>query len=272
MKTCLSIAGSDCSGGAGVQADLKTFSAHGVYGMSVITALTAQNTKGVAALNVVDSLFVKQQLDAVFNDIEPDAIKIGMLANRAIIKTVSSTLISHKAGNVVLDPVMISSSGVSLLDCSAMQSLIANLIPCVRLITPNLSELVVLAQSLGIANVSIPLNQSALQSLTQRVYAELPRHNDGTQVSILSKGGHLEGDLASDILIDNQQLYCFSLPRIKTNNTHGTGCTLSSAIACQLALINSMRDACDLSKAYLQRTLSTGLNLGSGVGPLWHMV
>ena len=272
MKTCLSIAGSDCSGGAGIQADLKTFSAHGVYGMSVITALTAQNTNGVSAVTAVDSGFVKQQLNSVFDDIKPDAIKIGMLANQENIMAVSRCLRSYKAKNVVLDPVMVSTSGDSLLDSSAVQCLLTDLMPLAHIITPNLSELLVLANSLDIANASMPLNTSMLHSLTMRVYHELPRHNDGRKVSLLSKGGHLAGNLACDILIDNEQLHYFSTTRIETKNTHGTGCTLSSAIASQLALTKSMSDACDASKAYLQKALSTGLDLGSGAGPLWHMV
>jgi len=276
MKSALSIAGSDCSGGAGIQADLKTFCAHHVYGMSVVTALTAQNTLGVLAVHELGAHFVEQQMDAVFSDIFPDAVKIGMLANQEIIQCVAQRLTQHNATNIVLDPVMISTSGDPLLNQSAVATLIESLAPCAQVITPNLSELVVIAQALGISRVSTPQSKEALQSLTERVYDRLPKRADGTNVGVLSKGGHLHGAstraVANDVLIENNKAHWFSGPRIDTDNTHGTGCTLSSAIATNLAHGESLPDACSAAKKYIQRALSAGLDLGRGSGPLCHSV
>jgi len=255
MKSALSIAGSDCSGGAGIQADLKTFCAHHVYGMSVVTALTAQNTLGVLAVHELGAHFVEQQMDAVFSDIFPDAVKIGMLANQEIIQCVAQRLTQHNANNIVLDPVMISTSGDPLLNQSAVATLIESLAPCAQVITPNLSELVVIAQALGISRVSTPQSKEALQSLTERVYDRLPTRA-----------------VANDVLIENNKAHWFSGPRIDTDNTHGTGCTLSSAIATNLAHGESLPDACSAAKKYIQRALSAGLNLGRGSGPLCHSV
>jgi len=272
MKTCLSIAGSDCSGGAGIQADLKTFAAHRVYGMSVITALTAQNTLGVSAIKGIEAEFVSQQLDAIFSDIPPDAIKIGMLTNHEIINTVDHALTQHQTDVVVLDPVMVATSGHSLLHESAVSSLFEKLIPHAHLITPNLAELVALGQAIGIPNCREPDSQETLLALSEALYSALPKHVSGGRVSILSKGGHLLGNEATDVLIEDGQAHWFTAPRVDTSNTHGTGCTLSSAIAAQLALGLSLQEACDTSKQYVQRALQAGLNLGRGSGPLCHHV
>ncbi len=273
MKTCLSIAGSDSSGGAGIQADLKTFTALGVYGMTAITALTAQNTQGVHGVSVVNPKFVAAQIDAVFNDIRPDAIKIGMLANAEIIDVVAERLHFHQAHNIVLDPVMIATSGDSLLDQQATRSLVHHLIPCADLITPNTAELIALCQEQGIKVKSeIELTKERLKELTQLLFNSLPKHESQASVSILSKGGHLTNDQASDYLLSSKGEYWFESARVKTTNTHGTGCTLSAAIASHLARGYSLNDSCSKAKKYLSSALNKGLDLGKGNGPLNHFI
>lgn len=271
MKTCLTIAGSDSSGGAGIQADLKTFAAHGVYGMSAITALTAQNTMGVHAIENIDVDFVRAQIKAVFDDIQPDAIKIGMLANTDIIQSVAQSLSEYRASNVVLDPVMIATSGDPLLNENAIRHLIDDLVPLVDIITPNTAELIALcnAQKISI-NTDADLNTQTLKSLTRALFNYLPTKRDGSKVSVLSKGGHLNSNNASDYLVTQETDYWFSINRVDTNNTHGTGCTLSASICAHLALGESQRDACNNAKNYLTACLNKGLNLGSGNGPLRH--
>ena len=272
MKCCLSIAGSDSSGGAGIQADLKTFAAHNIFGMSAITALTAQNTLGVHGVKYVSPDFIEQQISAVFDDIRPDSVKIGMLANQAIVLAVAARLTFYNAGNVVLDPVMIATSGDPLLDRQAIGSIIHSLIPYSDIITPNISELISLCEAQSI-DCDIPageINQHELKRLTTQLHASLPNKKNGGRVAILSKGGHLSGDIAADYLIDSSGQYWFESPRVDTANTHGTGCTLSSAISANLAIGYTLHQACAQAKDYLNQTLAKGLDLGSGNGPLNH--
>ena len=273
MKTCLSIAGSDSSGGAGIQADLKTFAANGVYGMTAITALTAQNTQGVHGVSPVSPDFVTQQINAVFDDIRPDAIKIGMLANAEIVEQVAQQLHFYKAQNVVLDPVMIATSGDPLLDATAVRKLIDELIPNSLIITPNVAELFTLCSAQQIATPSSHnINHAQLAVLTQRLFNSLPKNKSGERVAILSKGGHVDDLVAKDYLLTQDGESWLSSPRINTNNTHGTGCTLSSAICARLAQGDDLKTACTKAKQYLSRALSRGLNLGLGNGPLDHLV
>lgn len=274
MNTCLSIAGSDSSGGAGIQADLKTFAAHGVYGMSAITALTAQNTQGVHAIETISPKFVAQQIDAVLNDIPADAIKLGMLVNRDIIRAVAQQLKAHNSHNVVLDPVMIATSGDALLDPAAVDSLVHDLFPYVDLITPNTAELIALCKALGINTPQQDIDQDTLKQLSIQLHAALPSKHDGTKIALLSKGGHLAAheQKASDYLIDADGEHWFTSTRINTNNTHGTGCTLSAAISANLAQDHTLSQACANAKEYLQRALNSHLDLGHGNGPLNHLI
>ncbi|MCL1881118.1 MAG: bifunctional hydroxymethylpyrimidine kinase/phosphomethylpyrimidine kinase [Oscillospiraceae bacterium] len=254
MKTppkVLTIAGSDCSGGAGIQADLKTFATNGVYGMSVVTALTAQNTLGVTAVHEVPPEFVAKQLDAVFNDIVPDAVKVGMVSGIEIISVIAEKLEEYKATNIVVDPVMVSTSGSSLLSEDAIDALVTELFPLATLITPNVSE----AKKLWDFAVRFPkkLSSEMLSSL-----------------NILFKGGHNLND-ANDILqLADGIEHCFEEQRINNPNTHGTGCTLSSAIACNLAKGETLVDSVRLAKDYVTSAIQKQLNLGKGDGPLWH--
>jgi hydroxymethylpyrimidine/phosphomethylpyrimidine kinase len=255
MKTVLTIAGSDSSGGAGIQADLKTMMAHKVYGMSVITALTAQNTTGVAGIMEVTPEFVAQQLDCVFKDIRPDAVKIGMVSNAAIIKVIADKLIEYKAENIVVDPVMVATSGSSLMQDDASQALRTQLLPLADVITPNVPEGEVLS------GVKIETKADML------VAADLIASAAGT--SVLLKGGHLK-DSADDLLFMDGKASWFESERIENPNTHGTGCTLSSAIAANLALGHGMEASIRQAKAYITGALRDGLDLGKGSGPLNH--
>jgi hydroxymethylpyrimidine/phosphomethylpyrimidine kinase len=256
MKTVLTIAGSDCSGGAGIQADLKTFCAHRLYGMSVITALTAQNTVGVQGTLSVPAGFVADQLDCVFQDIPPDAVKIGMAGGEETILAVGERLAFYGAKNIVVDPVMISTSGHSLLPPSACQTLADTLFPMASLVTPNLSE----AQALCGFPVKSPDDMlRAGRELSCRY-----------SCAFLIKGGHLSGEAADLLWAENTPSW-FTGRRILTSNTHGTGCTLSSAIACRLALGHSLPESIQLAKDYLTGALADGLNLGSGSGPVNHL-
>ena len=270
MKTCLTIAGSDSSGGAGIQADLKTFAAHGVYGMSAITALTAQNTLGVHAVNVIDADFVGAQIDAVFKDIRPDSVKIGMLANSDIINIVANRLEHYKAKNVVLDPVMIATSGDPLLNQSSIRSLIDSLVPQVDIITPNVAELVALCEAQNINIDTEQLTKETLSLLSDQLFVSLPIKSNSSRIAVLSKGGHLNDDQASDYLITERGDTWFNNVRIETNNTHGTGCTLSAAISANLAMGEPIEKACLNAKLYLTKALSKQLDLGKGNGPLNH--
>lgn len=255
MKTVLTIAGSDSSGGAGIQADLKTMMAHKVYGMSVITALTAQNTTGVAGIMDATPEFVAQQLDCVFTDIRPDAVKIGMVSNADIIRVIAEKLNEYKAVNVVVDPVMVATSGSSLLNDDAGTALKTLLLPLADVITPNVPEAEVLS------GMAIHTKADMLQAAAIIAQA--------ANTSVLLKGGHLE-DSADDLLYADGIAHWFESERIANPNTHGTGCTLSSAIASNLALGHSMERSIQNAKAYITGALRDGLDLGKGKGPLNH--
>ena len=256
MKKVLTIAGSDCSGGAGIQADLKTICAHKMYGMSAITALTAQNTKGVYAIFDTTPEFLAEQLDAIFTDIYPDSIKIGMVSNPALIQMIVDKLKQYDAKNIVVDPVMISTSGYKLLTDEAIDILTSGLIPLATVITPNTFE----AEALSGKKIT---DEASLLEVSKMMYEKF-----GT--NILIKGGHLAGEDAVDVLYDGD-IHRFVLPKVQNPNTHGTGCTLSSAIACQLADGNNLIDSIEKAKQYLHGALSDMLDLGQGSGPVNHL-
>ena len=256
MEKILTIAGSDCSGGAGIQADLKTITAHRMYGMSVITALTAQNTTGVAGVMNADEAFVEQQLDCVFQDIVPDAIKIGMVSNREIIKAIAKKLIEYQSHNVVVDPVMISTSGSRLLDEEAVKALVEELFPLARVITPNIPEAEVLS---GIEIENKEDMKKAAVIIGKKI-----------NVAILIKGGHLEHS-ADDLLYRGGDMIWLKGEHYDNPNTHGTGCTLSSAIACNLARDYSMEVSVQNAKKYVEGAIKAGLDIGTGKGPLNHV-
>lgn len=255
MNTVLTIAGSDCSGGAGIQADLKTMTAHKVYGMSVITALTAQNTLGVSGIMEVTPDFVADQMDSVFKDIRPDAVKIGMVSNIEIIEVISDKLEEYKAENVVVDPVMVATSGSNLMQSSAVKALIDRLFPCATVITPNLFE----AETLSGIHIR---NKADMVVAAEKI-------SEYTNAAVLIKGGHLTGS-ADDLLYDKKATTWFCNPLIDNPNTHGTGCTLSSAIACQLAKGETLERSVKNAKEYITKAISAGLKLGHGRGPLQH--
>lgn len=255
MKTALTIAGSDCSGGAGIQADIKTMITNGVYAMSVITALTAQNTTGVRGIMEVDADFLEKQLDMVFTDIFPDAVKIGMVSSPALIETIYERLSFYKAKNIVLDPVMVATSGAGLIQSKAIESLTKMLFPLATLITPNIPEATALTQK----SISSPKDmQDAAKYLFEKYGC-----------NVLLKGGHNLCD-ANDVLYTNSGYKWFLGKRINNPNTHGTGCTLSSAIASNLAKGYSLEEAIGKAKEYLTKLLKINLNLGKGSGPLAH--
>lgn len=258
--TVLTIAGSDSSGGAGIQADLKTFSAMGCYGMSVITAVTAQNTVGVRAIHAIPVNVIAEQIDAVLEDIGADAIKIGMLHSSAVIETVADRLLHHHAKNIVIDPVMVAKSGDRLLQDEAVQALREVLLPLATVITPNLPEATVL---LG----------REVQKMEQMPNAARDLANMGPQ-AVLLKGGHLEDKQSPDVLFvrHSGKIALLDAPRVNTSNTHGTGCTLSSAIAACLAKRMDIEEAVRHAKAYLTRALTMGADyrLGKGHGPVHH--
>lgn len=256
MKKVLTIAGSDSSGGAGIQADIKTITAHGMYAMSAITALTAQNTTGVYGVLDTPPEFVAQQLDCVFSDIVPDAVKIGMVSSSAIIHVIADKLREHGAKNIVVDPVMISTSGSRLLSEEALDALITQLLPLGTVITPNVPEAEVLC------GFDIHNKEDMLRS------AEAIAEQLGC--AVLVKGGHLQGD-AADVLYEKSQAFWFQQSRVQNPNSHGTGCTLSSAIACNLAAGRTLHNSIQRAKDYLTGALQAGLNLGNGSGPLNHM-
>jgi hydroxymethylpyrimidine/phosphomethylpyrimidine kinase len=254
----VTIAGSDSGGGAGIQADLKTFSAMGVYGASVVTALTAQNTKGVAAIHDVPADFIAAQMEAVFSDLHPGSVKIGMLGNAAAIDAVTKGLEHHHAHNVVLDPVMIASSGDKLLRDDAIEAL-RKLIARARVLTPNLPEAAALLGGVA-ARDEDEMKTQARQLLALGAQA------------VLIKGGHGSGPESVDLLVEGETCTRFAAPRIDTKNTHGTGCTLSSAIAAGLAKKLLLVDAVSDAKAYVSAAISGAdrLKVGSGHGPVHH--
>ncbi len=255
MKKVLTVAGSDCSGGAGIQADIKTITAHKMYAMSAITALTAQNTLGVTGIMEVTPSFVAAQLDCIFSDIEPDAVKIGMVGNGDIIKTIVEKLGQYKAKNIVVDPVMVSTSGSRLLPDTAKDALIEELLPIATVMTPNIPEAEVLC---GFAIKDEDGMVRAARAIGERFPG-----------AVLVKGGHLVND-AVDLLYADGKLQWFSVERVDNPNTHGTGCTLSSAIACNLAAGHSLAESIQMAKTYLTGALKVMLDLGQGAGPLDH--
>ena len=263
IKNVLSIGGSDPSGGAGIQADLKTFAANGVYGMAIISALTAQSTRGVKAIHCPDPGFVEAQIDCLFDDIQPAAVKIGMLANADIISRVAARLKHYQARNIIIDPVMLASSGQRLLDPAAMETLIHELLPIAKLYTPNLDE--------GVCLLSTKLPESRQDML---IMAEQLQALG--QCPVLLKGGHLPGSESPDVLVNKAaSSHWFSIRRIDTPNKHGTGCTLSAAIAANLANnCDDLIDAVRKAKNYLMLALtgSRELDVGNGSGPLHHFV
>jgi hydroxymethylpyrimidine/phosphomethylpyrimidine kinase len=255
MKTVLTIAGSDSSGGAGIQADIKTITAHKMYAMSAITALTAQNTTGVYGIMDVTPEFVARQLDCVFTDIYPDAVKIGMVSSGDIIDVIVEKLKQYDAKNIVIDPVMVSTSGCRLISEQAMEALMTKLLPLGTVITPNIPEAEVLC---GFAVTDETGMIEAAKKIAKRL--------DG---AVLVKGGHLVSD-ASDLLYENGTVNWFKSERVSNPNTHGTGCTLSSAIACGLADGKPLDRSIQNAKEYLTGALQAMLDLGKGSGPMDH--
>lgn len=255
MKTVLSIAGSDSSGGAGIQADIKTMTMNGVYAMSVITALTAQNTMGVRAIQESTPDFLCQQIDAVFEDIFPDAVKIGMMSSSELISVIAERLKYHKARNVVIDPVMVSTSGSSLIKEDGVKTLVEELIPLATLITPNIPE----AQILSGMEIN---NEQDILNAAKWI-------NNTYNCAVLLKGGHSISN-ADDLLYTNGKSYWFKGNRIDNPNTHGTGCTLSSAIASNLAKGFTLDESVRRAKEYISGALSAMLDLGKGSGPIQH--
>lgn len=251
----LTIAGSDCSGGAGIQADLKTFSALGCYGMSVVTAITAQNTEGVAGVHPCPVDFLSMQLRSVFDDVPPDAVKVGMLANAVSVMTLSVFLKDKQVPNLVVDPVMVSTSGDSLISNNAIDVLKKHLIPLADVLTPNGPEVEML---LG-KRVNDPVK--AVEGLLAL----------GCK-SVLLKGGHGRTSKSIDLFADKDGVQAFEAPRHKTKNTHGTGCTLSSAIAANLAKGLAMREAIGEAKSYITEAITHAdeLDVGQGAGPVHH--
>ena len=255
MKTALTIAGSDSSGGAGIQADIKTMCANHVFATSAITALTAQNTLGVTGIMEVTPEFLGEQLDAVFTDIYPDAVKIGMVSSSDLIRMIASKLQEYKAANIVVDPVMVATSGAKLISDDAIETLKKELLPLATVITPNIPEAEVLAD-MKIANEEEMI-----------IAAEKISKKFGC--AILVKGGHQIND-ANDLLYRDDAYTWFHGKRINNSNTHGTGCTLSSAITSHLALGYDIAEAVKLSKEYITEAIAHSFDIGKGVGPVNH--
>ena len=255
MKTALSIAGSDSCGGAGVQADIKTMTMNGVYAMSAITALTAQNTTGVRSIVETTPEFLKDQIDAVFEDIRPDAVKIGMVSSAELIKIIAERLAYYKAENIVVDPVMVATSGSELMKTNAISVLTRELLPLATLVTPNIPEAEVL---------------SGMSVHTKEDMERVAKIIGGTYgCAVLLKGGHSIND-ANDLLYANGSCKWFSGKRINNPNTHGTGCTLSSAIASNLAKGYDLETSIQRAKDYISGALAAMLDLGQGSGPMNH--
>jgi hydroxymethylpyrimidine/phosphomethylpyrimidine kinase len=257
IPKALTIAGSDSGGGAGIQADLKTFSAYRVFGMSVITAVTAQNSLGVQGVECLSPAFVARQIESVLEDLGADAAKCGMLANAAIIDAVATSLGSRRVEKLVVDPVMVAKSGASLLEPEAVHALITRLLPLALVVTPNLPEAEVLS--------GMPVaSRAEMEESARRIHALGPRH-------VLVKGGHLKGD-AVDLLYNGREFTAFQASRIDSGNTHGTGCTLSAAITAGLAQGRPLGEAVRDAKAYVTRAIREGFALGRGVGQLRHFL
>jgi len=255
MRTALTIAGSDCSGGAGIQADIKTMTANGVYAMSAITALTAQNTTGVSDILEVTPIFLSNQLDAIFTDIFPDAVKIGMVSSAPLIEIIAEKLRQYSARRIVVDPVMGATSGAKLLKDEALQALTQQLLPLAEVCTPNIPEAEILS---GMCITSAEDMILAAKNISDRYGC-----------AVLCKGGHAVND-ANDLLWKDGEAYWFHGQRIDNPNTHGTGCTLSSAIASNLAKGQPLHQAVENAKAYISGALAAMLDLGKGSGPMNH--
>ena len=257
IYNALSIAGSDPSGGAGIQADLKVFSAHNVFGMAAITALTAQNTEGVSAIHTPPADFVAEQIRMVFADIRVDAIKIGMIANPEIAATVANTLNEVKATNIVLDPVMIAKGGSKLLDNKAIRLLKKKLIKKATLLTPNIPEAEI-------------LTDTKIRNKEDMIFAANKLIELGAR-NVLIKGGHLKSKSVEDIFVNKSNIKVFTNIRHKTKNTHGTGCTLSSAIATFLSCGKPLKKSCELGIKYVNQAIRFNPNYGRGHGPINHL-
>jgi hydroxymethylpyrimidine/phosphomethylpyrimidine kinase len=255
MKTALTIAGSDSGGGAGIQADIKTMMANGVYAMSAVTALTAQNTRGVTGIMEVTPDFLALQLDAVFSDIYPDAVKTGMVSSCELIRIIAKKLKEYKAKNIVVDPVMVATSGAKLISDDAIETLKEELLPLADIITPNIPETEVLS------GMKIKDEEDMIKT-AKAIY-------ESFGCRVLCKGGHQIND-ANDLLYRDGGYVWFKGKRIDNPNTHGTGCTLSSAIASNLAKGETMDDAVKHAKDYISQALAAMLDLGKGSGPLCH--
>lgn len=255
MKKVLTIAGSDCSGGAGIQADLKTFSAHGVFGMSVIVSVVAENTSRVIDIQDITPEMIEKQIDAVFEDIEVDAVKVGMLSTPECMRAVAGKLRQYKPEHVVIDPVMYAKNGCPLMDPSAVDALIETILPLADLLTPNIPE-------------AERITGLEIRSVTDMEAAARKIHDMGSK-TVVVKGGHAIGN-ALDVLFDGKQMHYFETERITTKNTHGTGCTFSSAIASQLALGMDICKAVEKAKAYVTTAIAHSLAIGKGCGPTHH--
>ncbi len=256
MYTALTIAGSDSSGGAGIQADIKTMTANGVYAMSAITALTAQNTTGVTSIMEATPQFLAEELDCIFTDIYPDAIKTGMVASTDLIEVIADKLTAYEAKNIVVDPVMVATSGARLISEDAISTLKSKLLPLAKVITPNIPEAEVLSE--------MQIKSEADMEKAAKIIC------DRLGCSVLLKGGHQLND-ANDLLWQkDEQVTWFMGKRIDNPNTHGTGCTLSSAIASNLAKGYDLKTSVKYAKNYISGALAAGLNLGKGSGPMNH--
>lgn len=255
MKNVLTIAGSDSCGGAGIQADIKTFSAHGTYGMSVITAVTAQNTQGVLDVQDIRTDMIEKQIDAIFTDIVVSGVKIGMVSQTETIHIIANSLKKYNAKHIVVDPVMISKSGFDLLQPNAREVLIKRLIPMAYIVTPNLPEAEVIT--------GMKINDLESMEKAAKLIYEMGAKN------VLVKGGHLAND-ATDILFDGEKIVEFKMERIETKNTHGTGCTISSAITANLANGMEVENAVREAKKYITTAIAHSFALGKGVGPTNH--
>jgi hydroxymethylpyrimidine/phosphomethylpyrimidine kinase len=255
LETALSIAGSDCSGGAGIQADLKTFSAHGIFGMTAITSVVAENTVRVIEYQDVSPRIIEKQIDAVFEDIPPDAVKIGMLSCRETMLAVAGKLCEWRARNVVIDPVMYAKNGCALMEPSAISILIASVVPLADVLTPNIPEAEKMAEM--VIKTAEDMRQAA-----RKIHAMGCRH-------VVIKGGHIEGD-ATDILFDGDTFYEYPAHRVNTRHTHGTGCTFSSAITANLARGLAVHSAVERAKKYVHTAIVHAPQLGKGSGPTHH--
>lgn len=254
MKKVLTIAGSDCSGGAGIQADLKTFSAHGVYGMSVVTSVVAENTSRVIDYEDVSAELIEKQILSIYEDIGTDSVKIGMLSGEVTMRAVAKGLKEFKPNNIVIDPVMYAKNGCALMDPKSINTLIEEVLPLADLITPNIPE------AEHIAGMKI-------ENLQDMKKAALKIKEMGPG-AVLIKGGHAE--VVTDVLYDGEEFTCYEGKKVNTKNTHGTGCTLSSAIAANLALGHSMKNSVGRAKNYIQDVIENALEIGKGNGPTNH--